>query len=76
VDYKRIVHARDKVCLSCGSSNRLTVHHVKPKCQGGPNTPENCILLCQICHRNLHKSEGYPTGRRPKKRPKRRKRRR
>lgn len=66
MDYKRIVHDRDGVCQFCktkgSKGNPLTVHHIIPRCKNGSNTPENCILLCQDCHRHLHKSEGYPTG--------------
>jgi len=65
-DYKAVVHARDVVCQCCGckgsKDNPLTVHHIKPKCQGGPNTPENCVLLCKNCHREHHEEEGYPHG--------------
>ena len=61
-NYKAVVHARDVVCQICGSSKNLSVHHIVPKCQNGPNTPENCILLCMDCHRALHQQEGYPHG--------------
>jgi len=61
-NYKAVVHARDVVCQYCGSSKNLTVHHIRPKCQRGPNTPENCILLCRDCHRTLHEQQGYPHG--------------
>lgn len=70
IDYKRIVHKRDVVCRHCGSSSRLTVHHVIPRCKKGPSTPENCILLCQSCHRALHLQEGYPVRSRPKQKTK------
>lgn len=73
--FKDDVHARDVVCQHCGSrgsrNNILTVHHVIPKCQGGPNSSENCILLCQLCHRELHESQGYPHGSRKHKKKRR-----
>lgn len=63
--YKAVVHDRDKICCCCGTKgskgNPLTVHHIIPKCKGGRNTPENCQLLCQTCHRDLHQQNGYPT---------------
>lgn len=66
MNYKDVVHERDGVCQHCGtkgsSKNKLTVHHIKPKCHGGSNTPQNCILLCWNCHCALHKREGYPSG--------------
>ena len=72
-DYKRIVHARDIVCRQCGTSSNLTVHHIIPKAHGGPNTPENCILLCRNCHKRLHESEGYPSSGKSKGKKKRKK---
>ena len=80
MDYKKEVHERDVVCQHCGckgsKGNILTVHHIKPKCQGGPNTAENCILLCEECHRAYHMQNGYPHGRARSKKTRRRKRRR
>jgi len=68
LNYKEIVRRRDKVCQYCGTKggkgNKLTVHHIKPRCQGGLSVPENCILLCTKCHRELHKENGYPTKKR------------
>lgn len=72
-DYKRIVHERDVVCQECGTSARLTVHHIIPKCKGGPSTPGNCILLCRDCHRRLHEQEGYPVRSKNKKNKKKEK---
>lgn len=74
-DYKAVVHERDKVCVYCGTSSRLTVHHVQPKCQGGANTPQNCILLCQSCHRALHSQQGYPVRTKNKKNRRKKRRR-
>ena len=65
-DYKQAVHDRDKFCQTCGTYgdklNPLTVHHKKPRCKGGSNSLDNLILLCSECHHDLHKKEGFPTG--------------
>jgi len=70
-DWKQVVHERDKVCQICGTqgskNNPLTVHHIKPKCQGGPNTPENGILYCKNCHHDYHKQQGFPSRSKRKK---------
>ena len=75
-DWKRAVHERDKICQSCShggsKGNPLTVHHIRPKCRGIDNSLGNLILLCKVCHNNLHQEQGYPTKKR--KRRKRRKR--
>ncbi len=77
-DWKQVVHERDKICQICGTKgskdNPLTVHHIKPKCQGGPDTPENGILYCKICHHSYHKSNGYPHGNKKTRRSKHRRR--
>jgi len=61
--YKEVVRNRDKVCQICGTvgskDNPLTVHHIVYKCRGGSNSPENLVLLCQRCHRNLHSQDRY-----------------
>lgn len=32
----------------------LEVHHIKPLCEGGPDSLENTIALCPNCHRKAH----------------------
>jgi 5-methylcytosine-specific restriction endonuclease McrA len=39
----------------CNSNKgRLTVHHKKPRAQGGEDTLENCELWCEVCHNADH----------------------
>ena len=45
------VHARDRVCVRCGSTERLEVHHREPVVHGGSNELEELELLCARCHR-------------------------
>jgi len=40
-------------CLRCDkrfTADRLSVHHLKPKLEGGPDSPENLVTLCKECH--------------------------
>lgn len=37
---------RDKGCLICGSTKRLTIDHVIPRSKGGSNKFSNMQLLC------------------------------
>ncbi|MCU4801310.1 HNH endonuclease [Halobacteria archaeon HArc-gm2] len=40
-------------CEWCEESyDHLQVHHIKPRREGGPNDPENLIVLCPNCHEN------------------------
>lgn len=37
-------------------ANQLTLHHIKPKSQGGKATIENGAVLCRACHDYLEQS--------------------
>lgn len=43
------------ICQCCGKKNcRLEVHHIKFRSEGGSDTLENLITLCEDCHRAVH----------------------
>ena len=54
------------LCIFCGTVQRLTRHHIKPKSKGGTNSRENLILLCRPCHDIADQIAGVATG--PRKR--------
>ena len=41
-------------CQECHGTQDLHVHHVIPKSDGGPDTPDNLITLCSGCHASRH----------------------
>lgn len=48
---KSIVLERDgRACARCGLTMNLSVHHIKPRSEGGPSTFTNLITLCNACH--------------------------
>ena len=47
------VTRRDGACVQCGSPHYLNAHHVIPRAEGGPDTPENLVSLCASCHSRL-----------------------
>lgn len=47
-------------CELCGTSFRLTYHHIIPRADGGLNATENYIVLCQSCHDEIE-DQGYRT---------------
>lgn len=47
------------VCIQCGSSKSLHVHHKIPLSKGGNHTLNNLILLCEKHHKQVHKVEGF-----------------
>lgn len=51
------------LCIKCGSKDiEIHYHHIKTKCQGGQETPENLIPLCICCHKEWHcLNSNYPS---------------
>lgn len=56
---KAFVLNRDNyTCQKCKTKEgKLHVHHIVFRSQGGSNSPENLITLCENCHNKLHKGE-------------------
>lgn len=62
------VMRRDGYCCStpgCPHKLWLDVHHIVFYCQGGVTLPENLIVVCTRCHRNIHKGRLKVTGNAP-----------
>ena len=54
---KKHVYNRDKYCLICGRTDNATPAHVIRKSQGGNDSPNNLIRLCQDCHTSFDNYE-------------------
>ncbi len=57
---RQYVLARDNYTCQCGDkscTDRLEVHHIKFKSQGGSDKPNNLITLCSKHHKSLHDGE-------------------
>ena len=57
-------------CRACGKSKhkdgvRLEVHHIRRKADGGTDTPDNVVTLCEDCHKAHHQGERKLKFRRP-----------
>jgi len=37
-------------CRYCEATENLTIEHVKPISEGGPNTLDNCVVACRSCN--------------------------
>ncbi len=44
------VFIRDRVCQHCGSEEKLTIDHKKPRSKGGTNDLSNLQVLCFSCN--------------------------
>ncbi len=57
VDAKRLWRERIKetwnhTCAYCGSTEHITLDHVKPRSLGGPDTSHNIVCACEKCNRD------------------------
>jgi 5-methylcytosine-specific restriction endonuclease McrA len=50
IELKKYILERDKWCLFCGTTSRLTPAHFKRRSQGGHDAPNNLFCACQSCH--------------------------
>jgi 5-methylcytosine-specific restriction endonuclease McrA len=41
-------------CQSCGTTANLEVHHLQFRSHSGPDSEENLITLCRVCHASAH----------------------
>lgn len=56
---KPIVLKRDNYkCTECGSTNRLEIHHIIQRSNGGSDEINNLITLCLKCH--IKRQKGQP----------------
>ena len=48
---RSMIYKRDNhTCQYCGSTTRLTIDHVIPRCRGGQDTWENLVVACSSCN--------------------------
>lgn len=49
-EVREFIFNRDKVCLCCGSSEKLSIDHIIPVIKNGPNHLSNLQTLCKSCN--------------------------
>lgn len=54
---RKAIRKRDGQCKWCGVGDRLQVHHIWYRSQGGPDEPSNLVTLCLDCHAKAHASK-------------------
>jgi 5-methylcytosine-specific restriction endonuclease McrA len=48
---RAMIYKRDNnTCMYCGSTRRLTIDHVIPRCKGGDDSWENLTVACSSCN--------------------------
>jgi len=51
---EKIINRDNGMCLLCGETANLSVHHKIPLNKGGDNEDENLETLCNTCHSKSH----------------------
>lgn len=58
-DLREYVRVRDnhvcRICFNKLEEKNMQVHHIVPVANGGDDDYNNLVLLCNVCHTNLHK---------------------
>lgn len=56
---RRILERDNNTCQHCGAVDRLEVHHIIKRADGGSNDDDNLVTLCVPCHRRVEKRGGW-----------------
>jgi 5-methylcytosine-specific restriction endonuclease McrA len=51
---QQVLHRDGWRCQSCGTMNKLQVHHLEFRSRRGNDDESNLIALCVDCHRQAH----------------------
>jgi 5-methylcytosine-specific restriction endonuclease McrA len=49
-------------CRACGTPHHVEAHHLKFRSVGGGDSKKNLIVLCRICHAEMHAYRLYAEG--------------
>lgn len=62
--WREQIKERDKVCVICGSKNKLNCHHKKSwrKFPQLAYVKENIVVLCARCHMSIHARDKFYTN--------------
>jgi 5-methylcytosine-specific restriction endonuclease McrA len=60
---RQAVLVRDRYrCRSCGTPEKVDVHHIRFRSMGGEDSTRNCAAMCRVCHAELHAYRLYAEG--------------
>lgn len=45
------------ICVNCGKTSDLYLHHIVPLSNGGTNNESNIVKLCGTCHARVHSTK-------------------
>ena len=62
---RKMIKDRPRICVNCGSTENIEMHHIVPLSEGGNNVESNIVMLCRACHYSAHGARiGRHTGQR------------
>lgn len=50
--YEKVFEACQGMCVLCGKTQTLQLHHVCGRGKDLTDNPKNCVMLCADCHLN------------------------
>lgn len=53
-EWEAILTAAGRMCIYCGSKERLSMDHLTPLSRGGPHTADNVAPACLPCNQSKH----------------------
>jgi len=53
--YRRLFKRDKGRCIFCGRDYCLTQHHLQMRSRGGPNSINNIVIVCALCHAIIHR---------------------
>jgi len=54
---RAIIKAAGGKCTRCGTTEKLTLHHIVPLCEGGTDDEDNFMILCEKHQQKFHGTE-------------------
>lgn len=53
---KYVLESKGRICIECGSTKKLDVHHLTYK-NFGDELMDDLVVICRDCHKKLHEEE-------------------
>lgn len=59
--YNQVIERDNYKCRLCGNTQNLQLHHIVYRSENKKliNEPNNCIMLCILCHKLVHSNKHY-----------------
>lgn len=55
--YDYVMKRDQERCVLCYSRIALQLHHIDGRSRTRTNDPDNCVMLCYLCHMRVHQNQ-------------------